>query len=64
MWPSKIKSKHAVLAQENDFCPTFFHRTLRGVKCTPKLNNKYDAIALECNKCDLTVAPCFLIGQP
>lgn len=34
IWPSKIKmneekSKHAVLAQENDFGPTFFHRMSR-----------------------------------
>jgi hypothetical protein len=43
------KSKHAGLAQENGFGPTFLHSLLRLVK----------AVREECNKHVFTAAPCF-----
>jgi hypothetical protein len=46
MWPNKRKfdekkSKHAQLAQQNGFCPTFLHKVLKLVKGTTKFNNYY-----------------------
>jgi hypothetical protein len=48
------KSKHAGLARQNAFGTAFLHSLLRLVKGEEKLNNCKE----ECNKYDLTAAPC------
>jgi len=65
MWPNKLKmdeekSKHVILAQENSFGLAFFHKILRLVKGTTKLD-QYDLSAMQSvpNKYDLSGAPCF-----
>ncbi len=62
MWPwilklGEEKSKHAGLAQQNGFSPAFLHSLLRLVKgsCAPA--------RAECNKYDLTAAPCFWLAN-
>jgi hypothetical protein len=47
------KSKHAGLAQKNDFGPTFFHSLLR------LMHSKAPHAEEDCNKYDMTAAPCF-----
>jgi hypothetical protein len=51
----KKKSKHASLAQQNGFDPAFLHSLLRPAQGTAKLTPARE----ECNKYDLTAAPCF-----
>ncbi len=50
------KSKHASLAQQNGFGPTFLHTLLRLIKGTQK---SLTPTPEECNKYDLTTVPVF-----
>jgi hypothetical protein len=60
------KSKHAGLAEKNDFGPTFLHSLLSLMhskappakeECAPPSQEE------ECNKYDMTAAPCFWLAN-
>jgi hypothetical protein len=64
MGPYRVKldeetSKDAALNGENGFEQAYLHSLLR----LEKGNQRCAPARKECNKYDLTAAPCFLIGQ-